>query len=604
MTITTTICKVSYTYTGSGSATQFPYTFLCFQASDLTVQRINTDGSLTPLTYGPDYAMDGVNIITGGNIYLTVSLTNGQGVLLFRDPVAVQNTLLQQNASYNAAQVMASLDLLTMDVQALKDKAARSIHVPATEFPTDATNQLPPVANRANKTMAWDAGGTPIASAGYSNVPISAAMTPVVQASTLAAGRTAMGPWGDAVITATGGSASRTLSNIESDHYNVLDYGAIADGVTDSSSAFNAVSIAACATGGTIFIPKGQYFLNSQWSILPVNPVKVCIEAYGAEIFTQNTTNGQSALKIQGGYTPEGITVNGLKVNHRGNTHARAGFELIQTTHARLNSCTVEGHNTPSGYAAIRLAQSDPADGNTGCFWTVIDGLTVRRRAGADGTAADYGVLTLGACNATNIINSQFSATECISLQVNGTTTTIANGCLIQGNHFEGFTNAISCYGTVGGTGPTGLRIFGNRSESGTNFISLQTATLSAQDSPQIGFNYNVIGSVTNYITNPNALEVSVFEPTSNGIGKVSIVSGLDMTHTTVGNQVLTCGTGTGKTIYLGPKTGSATWQNGVIRLGSVHWLWVDASGRLRIKASSGVAPTSDTDGVIVGTQA
>jgi hypothetical protein len=44
---------------------------------------------------------------------------------------------------------------------------------------------------------------------------------------------------------------------------------------------------------------------------------------------------------------------------------------------------------------------------------------------------------------------------------------------------------------------------------------------------------------------------------------------------------------------------GGGGWNTGHISLGSYR-LWVDSSGRLRIKSS---APTSDTDGVVVGTQ-
>jgi hypothetical protein len=45
---------------------------------------------------------------------------------------------------------------------------------------------------------------------------------------------------------------------------------------------------------------------------------------------------------------------------------------------------------------------------------------------------------------------------------------------------------------------------------------------------------------------------------------------------------------------------GSAAWNGAHQRVGAYH-LWVDSSGRLRIKAT---APTSDTDGTVVGTQA
>jgi hypothetical protein len=46
-------------------------------------------------------------------------------------------------------------------------------------------------------------------------------------------------------------------------------------------------------------------------------------------------------------------------------------------------------------------------------------------------------------------------------------------------------------------------------------------------------------------------------------------------------------------------KADNGAWNGGHFIMGSYH-LWVDSSGRLRIKSS---APTSDTDGTVVGTQ-
>jgi hypothetical protein len=46
---------------------------------------------------------------------------------------------------------------------------------------------------------------------------------------------------------------------------------------------------------------------------------------------------------------------------------------------------------------------------------------------------------------------------------------------------------------------------------------------------------------------------------------------------------------------------GQSAWDRGHPTIGIYH-LWVDASNRLRIKTTAG-APTSDTDGTIVGTQ-
>lgn len=49
----------------------------------------------------------------------------------------------------------------------------------------------------------------------------------------------------------------------------------------------------------------------------------------------------------------------------------------------------------------------------------------------------------------------------------------------------------------------------------------------------------------------------------------------------------------------LGLRAMGGAWNSGPLRLGA-HYLWVDATGALRIKSS---APTSDTDGAVVGTQ-
>jgi hypothetical protein len=46
-------------------------------------------------------------------------------------------------------------------------------------------------------------------------------------------------------------------------------------------------------------------------------------------------------------------------------------------------------------------------------------------------------------------------------------------------------------------------------------------------------------------------------------------------------------------------KCGNGAWNGGHFLLGSYH-LWVDSSGRLRIKNSQ---PSSDTDGTVVGSQ-
>jgi hypothetical protein len=59
---------------------------------------------------------------------------------------------------------------------------------------------------------------------------------------------------------ATGSTTARSLANRFADIYNVKDFGAVGDGVTDNQAAFQAaINTALSAGGGTIYIPKGVY---------------------------------------------------------------------------------------------------------------------------------------------------------------------------------------------------------------------------------------------------------------------------------------------------------------------------------------------------------
>ena len=81
----------------------------------------------------------------------------------------------------------------------------------ALQFPlsdgTSAITILPTIGQRSGKFLAFDGSGNPIAASGVSSTVVSAAMTPVVQASTLANGRTALG-LGSAATQNTGTSGA------------------------------------------------------------------------------------------------------------------------------------------------------------------------------------------------------------------------------------------------------------------------------------------------------------------------------------------------------------------------------------------------------------
>lgn len=72
--------------------------------------------------------------------------------------------------------------------------------------------------------------------------------------------------------------------------YNVVDYGAVGDGVTDNLTAFNSANTAAASTGGTIFIPPGVFMLGGNWNV----SANVTVQGAGIDVTILRTLTSGS----------------------------------------------------------------------------------------------------------------------------------------------------------------------------------------------------------------------------------------------------------------------------------------------------------------------
>lgn len=136
-----------------------------------------------------------------------------------------------------------------------------------------------------------------------------------------------------------GGSSNLGLTNVK-------DYGAVGDGSTDDSAAFNS-ALAAINTGvgGTLWIPPGKYRLNSTISSTLATSTSLHIMGAGAEVsvlyFANNS--GITVTCVEGGYwtkNPSGnsVSISGLAIT--------AGLEATGTAFTVVGN-TVTGRPVP-----------------------------------------------------------------------------------------------------------------------------------------------------------------------------------------------------------------------------------------------------------------
>jgi hypothetical protein len=114
-------------YNGNGVTTAFEYQFKIYEPEHLRVILIDTNGSETVLNHQHDFTVTGVADDSGGNAVLNVAPASGQKIVLLRGVPFTQDTDLENQGAYYAETVEVRMDLLTMQIQQLKEQTDRSI---------------------------------------------------------------------------------------------------------------------------------------------------------------------------------------------------------------------------------------------------------------------------------------------------------------------------------------------------------------------------------------------------------------------------------------------------------------------------------------------
>lgn len=199
MTVASTQSYIEYT--GDGATQTFPVPFYFILNSDISVTVADASGNLDELTYGVEYSAMGGGNADGGSVTLNQALDSSHTILVYRNPLATQETIYYENGKFPAKSHEKALDKLTMLIQkygwwfeqlALKrpsylakyydaqnnkisnlanpgnpqDASTKAYSdgqfVRTIRVPESSVNQLPTVSDRANKVLAFNNNGQPM----------------------------------------------------------------------------------------------------------------------------------------------------------------------------------------------------------------------------------------------------------------------------------------------------------------------------------------------------------------------------------------------------------------------------------------------------------
>ena len=324
MSVNDTTRRVSATGTGAEQTVSF--TFPIVNNSDITVyQREISTGDETVLTETTHYTV--TNNGTRGGSITTVSpyISSSYQIHVVRDTGLAQETILPTGGDYSASDIEAAFDKIHRILIELNDDISRCIRIPETDA-SATTTELPNSVDRASDNITADSNGY------------------ITASDSVEEGSVSFTSFGTSIAEAANALSAKSTFNL--DHvYDVRDYGAAGDGVTDDASAIQSAIEAAEADGGIVFFPPGTYLIQTTLShdpdgstTLPVHMVGVGCKA--SKIYS--TATGNALTVGVAGTDVYGFGMHGLAF-YGDASSGENGVELIQMHQWEISACWIYG---------------------------------------------------------------------------------------------------------------------------------------------------------------------------------------------------------------------------------------------------------------------
>lgn len=211
-------------YGGDGGRTSFPFPFAVLASDDLLV--------FVDAQPATGFAISGLGQPNGEITFVEPPAT-GTTVTLLRRTEGIRETAFVDGGPFRAAAINAELDRIMLLIQENREEHNRALR--ALSFEGDLDYCLPPVAQRANSLLGFDSAGRPMVF-GQAELPSS-------------------GDGSGLLVTPSGTTQARALGEHLATIINVRDFGAIGDGVSDDTAAFQAALAAAQTRSSPVHVP-------------------------------------------------------------------------------------------------------------------------------------------------------------------------------------------------------------------------------------------------------------------------------------------------------------------------------------------------------------
>lgn len=419
----------------------------------------------------------------------------------------------------------------------------------------------------------------------------------------------------DAQARADIAEANSKIEDLQTLVVNVKAFGAKGDGTTDDTTDIQNAIDSIKTTGGTVSFPPGVYVVTGVKLYSKIHLVGSGTESTVLKlkngtnkdvVFSASTYSleGTGSLEGENNFSIQNITIDGNRANNPG---AGRGVRLYGYDYTirsvRIRECGEKGFcsewgawGLPAPNGNMEAFISDLKVSNCGTEGidfagphdslfvnTIVNNCNKNNWGAAGILTRDEGLAVFTNAHVWGVehdvaykLEVKTHLSNCQGEGAKTNVVVLANDCSIIGGEYFGFN-----------PGEVGI-VLGSADKvvSGT---LINTKVTDCQ-----GGVINLINESLGHYT-IKAYSTNAYATDTGVIGNLHNTSYMNLiNHATNGTQSLKLPTGT--TVQT---QGSGGWNDGHLVLGNYH-LWVDSTGKLRIKSSP---PTSDSDGIVVGTQ-